>query len=387
MGLPPNEQNELAKQRVALLRTFRDITNKLPNSLVSCLMHKGNCLGDFRVGSRLSANGKLGEEMEVSSTRPLKKPAIDTDEWIANQKRKYGGRNGLNAGLFKAAKAFNRELKGIKGHVLNELLSIAPQMVPRDFWGADLGWRSRKAQDRWAKLLGRNRIAIAPDQTGLLVKFYMNAADWVPHPYVPPTWALTSYSNFSTYIIPNEYLFQLCHTWQEENSIVLTSKLSDRLRKFGVSLSARYKCSEGIDYAEVAFQYPSNSLAFDVATVWKGETTLAQLVRSIFPDARREYTAEWLQGQRIDIFVPSRNLAFEYHGEQHYRPIEFFGGELGHNATVERDARKRTACRKAGVVLIEWNHRDPISKDLLIAKIKQCGVRMGQASSINEGGV
>lgn len=363
MAFAQNEQEQLAKQRIALLRTFCAITNKLPSCLASYL------------------------QAPKHSTRPLKIPAINPDEWIANQKRKYGARNGLNTQLFKMAKRFNRELEGIRGLVLDELLSIAPQMVPRDFWGDDLGWRSLKARNSWITLLRQNRIGIAPDQTGLLVKFYINAADWVPHPYVPPAWALKSFSSFSAYIVPDEHLFKLCLKWQEENSTNLTQKLRNRLRQFGVSLGAKYVCGESCDYAKVAFQYPRNSLAFQVAAVWKGETALAQLVRSIFPDACREYTAEWLNGQRIDIYVPSRKLAFEYQGEQHYKPIGFFGGELGYKASVERDARKRNACRKAGVVLIEWSHREPISQELLIAKIKESGVRMGKANTTNQGSV
>jgi len=251
-------------------------------------------------------------------------------------------------------------------------------MIPIDYWGADLGWRSKTKQSKWAELLLRNDIVIAPDQVGILVEFRMNAAEWVPHPYVPPNWTLSDFRLFSQYVLQDESIFELCRTWRTENSIALTRKLTERLQKYGVLLGASYRSYERADYAMVAFQYPYSSSAIDVVTVWKGETELSQLVRSIFPDACREYTAVWLGRQRIDIFVPSRKLAFEYHGEQHYHSIEYFGGEAGHKATRERDARKRNACKKAGVVLIEWKYSEGISRDRLIAKLRQSGIDIEQ---------
>jgi hypothetical protein len=36
----------------------------------------------------------------------------------------------------------------------------------------------------------------------------------------------------------------------------------------------------------------------------------------------------WIENQRIDIYFPKYNIAIEYNGEQHYIPIEHFGGIL-----------------------------------------------------------
>jgi len=44
--------------------------------------------------------------------------------------------------------------------------------------------------------------------------------------------------------------------------------------------------------------------------------------------------------QRYDIFIPDLKLAIEYQGEQHFRPIERFGGEDGLKNTKLRDERK-----------------------------------------------
>jgi hypothetical protein len=305
-----------------------------------------------------------------------KDTVFDLDEWVRTQTASYGVRDGLNAVLSERARNFNRELQGICGPLLDDLLNTSPLMIPCDFWGADLGWRSERRRKRWEALLTRNGIVISQEQTGLLVKFYMNAAEWVPHPYALPHWALSDFKLFSEYVVPSSDAFELCRKWRIENSIALTRKLSERLKGHGVALGASYRSYERTDYAEVGLMYPHGSSALVVTTVWKGETALAQLVRGVFPDACREYSPQWLGGLRLDVYVPSRQIAFEYQGEQHYAPVEYFGGKKGHRASRERDIRKKEACRKAGVLLIEWKHDERISMDQLITRLRKVGIEL-----------
>lgn len=52
----------------------------------------------------------------------------------------------------------------------------------------------------------------------------------------------------------------------------------------------------------------------------------------------------------FDLFLPSLRLAFEYHGEQHFRDTMIFGlSEM----YATRDAEKRAACLASNVTLIE----------------------------------
>jgi hypothetical protein len=59
----------------------------------------------------------------------------------------------------------------------------------------------------------------------------------------------------------------------------------------------------------------------------KGQSRLHQLVKSIFPD--EEIVSNYqlhLQGIRpmeLDVYIPSLSLAFEYQGEQHFKPTVF----------------------------------------------------------------
>jgi hypothetical protein len=60
---------------------------------------------------------------------------------------------------------------------------------------------------------------------------------------------------------------------------------------------------------------------------------------------------DWLAPQHLDIFVPELSLAVEYMGQQHYEPIEHFGGRAGFKGTIERDSRKLEICHKIGIML------------------------------------
>ena len=85
---------------------------------------------------------------------------------------------------------------------------------------------------------------------------------------------------------------------------------------------------------------------------WVSEMQLYNLVKTVFPEAVHHANPEWLKSLHLDVFVPSRKLAFEYQGKQHFEPVDFFGGEKAFKATQLRDARKKRLCKKYRVNLI-----------------------------------
>jgi hypothetical protein len=94
---------------------------------------------------------------------------------------------------------------------------------------------------------------------------------------------------------------------------------------------------------------------------WASEAALFDLIRSRFPDAIFQWSPSWLGRQSADIYVPSINVAWEYQGEQHYRPVALFGGEEGFQATLYRDSRKRERFARQGIRLLEWRFDTPIT--------------------------
>jgi len=302
---------------------------------------------------------------------------FNLDEWVSNQKATYGSRVELSEDLERRAAQFNGELLGLSGTISDHLVSQRPRMVPKTVWGGDLGWRSDKRRQKWERLLDWNGVVASTTDTGILIRFYIDASEWVPHPYAPPRWTTSDFSVFSHHIAPSEDAFKLCIQWRTENSIALTKRLEERLQRFPVQIGASYHCYDHTDYAYVAFLLPdSENGLLQVKNAWKGEVALAHLVKRFFPDASREYSPSWLKGQRIDVFIPSLQVALEFHGQQHYEPVEYFGGRKGFLRTKERDQRKAQACREAGVILIEWKYSEPIDDLILRKKLKTVGIEV-----------
>lgn len=98
------------------------------------------------------------------------------------------------------------------------------------------------------------------------------------------------------------------------------------------------------------YQLPSSHLqgCGCQACNFKNQGILYSKVKEIFSYLRleQEESPEWLENQRFDIYCKEYNFAVEYDGEQHYKPIEHFGGESNFELVVERDRLKNEKCIK-----------------------------------------
>lgn len=107
---------------------------------------------------------------------------------------------------------------------------------------------------------------------------------------------------------------------------------------------------------------------------WKSEIELFKLVSDCYSRAIYQYQADWLGTQSLDIYIPEKNIAFEYQGQQHYEPIDFWGGQEGFKKRQLLDEQKRQLCRENEVRLIEWRYDEPISKIILENKLKAINI-------------
>lgn len=103
---------------------------------------------------------------------------------------------------------------------------------------------------------------------------------------------------------------------------------------------------------------------------WISEMQLYNLVKNTFPEAQHHVIPEWLRPQHLDIFVPSKKLAFEYQGKQHFEPVDFFGGEASFEKTKKLDRRKLQKCKSNGVLLIYWQYDESINQQVLAEKLR-----------------
>lgn len=104
---------------------------------------------------------------------------------------------------------------------------------------------------------------------------------------------------------------------------------------------------------------------------WISEMELYNIVKKVFDDAEHHVSPSWLKPQHLDVYVPSKNIAFEYQGRQHYEPVEFFGGDEAFAKLQKLDLRKSRKCKRNGVSLIYWRYDEPIIEDVLAKKLNE----------------
>jgi hypothetical protein len=97
------------------------------------------------------------------------------------------------------------------------------------------------------------------------------------------------------------------------------------------------------------------------------EMTILKMIKELLPTQKitSHFRPDWLNRLEIDIWIPEMNIGIEYQGEQHYHPIEIWGGDVGLRDLQIRDDRKRKICKERGVRLIEIKYDEAISKESL----------------------
>jgi len=103
-----------------------------------------------------------------------------------------------------------------------------------------------------------------------------------------------------------------------------------------------------------------------------GESILFEIVKRIFPceAIHRCSRPDFMQGLEFDVFLPGRRLAFEFQGQQHYEPVEHWGGIGALRDLRERDKRKRRLCKKRGVNLVEIRFDEALTEKHVRERIK-----------------
>jgi len=121
---------------------------------------------------------------------------------------------------------------------------------------------------------------------------------------------------------------------------------------------------------------------------WINETQLYKTICYLFPSLNviREARPEWLGNQRIDIFIPDLKIAIEYQGQQHYKPVEMFGGKEALEMTKEMDERKRSLCKKNGVNIIYFRYDENLTVEFVEKRLGKYSEKPNQALVANEKG-
>lgn len=105
---------------------------------------------------------------------------------------------------------------------------------------------------------------------------------------------------------------------------------------------------------------------------WVSETELYYALKNAFQQTQviQHGHPEWLGRQHLDIWFPRWKIAVEYHGTQHFEPVEIFGGQQGFEIVKERDERKLQLCKQNNVTLIVATEQN--SHNDIIEQVKLC---------------
>ena len=100
------------------------------------------------------------------------------------------------------------------------------------------------------------------------------------------------------------------------------------------------------------------------------ELFIAKKLQSIGIKYEKEYAFDDCRNiypLRFDFYIPSINTCIEYDGEQHYRPVEYFGGEEAFKQRVINDNIKTQYCKDNNIRLIRISSKseDEIEETLL----------------------
>lgn len=78
---------------------------------------------------------------------------------------------------------------------------------------------------------------------------------------------------------------------------------------------------------------------------------------------------DWLGRQSLDFYLPDYNAAIECQGEQHFKPVEHFGGVDRLKDTIERDKKKKILCEEHDIKIMYFSNTQ-YNKEIFIDKNK-----------------
>ncbi len=117
--------------------------------------------------------------------------------------------------------------------------------------------------------------------------------------------------------------------------------------------------------------YTNMLLSKRVKSKWSNEYRLFELIKSYNSNTRYQYHCDWLGQQSLDIYIETERIGIEYQGEQHYKPIDIWGGEEALRENQKRDLRKKKLCAENNVCLLEWSYQVPVNDENVVRFMKE----------------
>lgn len=87
----------------------------------------------------------------------------------------------------------------------------------------------------------------------------------------------------------------------------------------------------------------------------KGELYIEEILHKLNIDFEKQKRFKFCKNKKplpFDFYIPKYNICIEYDGEQHYKPIEFWGGEKRFSERQLNDKTKNEYCNKNNITLL-----------------------------------
>ena len=95
-----------------------------------------------------------------------------------------------------------------------------------------------------------------------------------------------------------------------------------------------------------------------------GELEIANILNNFNIEYKQQFAIHSIVNSSgylyVDFYIESLNTIIEFNGEQHYRPIEWFGGEEQFKKQQARDAELRQYCKDNNINLIEIQYDEDV---------------------------
>ena len=87
----------------------------------------------------------------------------------------------------------------------------------------------------------------------------------------------------------------------------------------------------------------------------RGERKTAEILKELGIKFKAEYKFNDCRADKplpFDFYLPDYNICIEYNGEQHYKPVKYFGGDKIFKIRLQYDKIKKEYCKKNNIKLI-----------------------------------
>ncbi|MEI1279652.1 hypothetical protein V6Z05_15085 [Leptospira venezuelensis] len=168
---------------------------------------------------------------------------------------------------------------------------------------------------------------------------------------------------FSTFSGQNGNWFDIFEGWNYSRKLyphlLFSGAMIPKNPEMEFPIRAYYSAYENLDQIRNLAKEAENIARKEIGVPqvgegWISETELFRKLESEFSITTviQHGQPQWIGRQHFDIWFPNWKIAVEYHGSQHFGPVDFFGGVEAFEKTVERDLRKSEIAKKNGVKLI-----------------------------------